>query len=148
MALFGNKNNTVSTTTTKAPSHWRRRLILIALLILALGAAYSAFVLYYPLSDGERTGVVRKLSHKGYVFKTWEGELQMSSFVTPADPTQTINGGNIWLFSAESNDATINALKSAEQHGQRVTLHYKQYMKTFFWRGETPYFITGVEDVK
>ncbi len=147
MSIFGNKNNT----TVSAPppvSHWRRRFLLIFLLILTLGVAYTAFVMYYIKSEGERTGVVRKLSLKGYVFKTWEGELQMSSFITPADPSQTINGGNIWLFSSEGNDATIESLKKAEQHGQRVTLHYKEYVKIFPWRGDTPYFITGVEDVK
>lgn len=147
MSLLGNKNNT-TVAAPPPPSHWRRRFLTVFLLILTLSIAYTAFVMYYIKSEGERTGVVRKLSRKGYVFKTWEGELQMSSFVTPADPSQTINGGNIWIFSSEGTEETIDALKKAEQHGQRVTLHYKEYVKTFFWRGDTPYFITGVVDVK
>ena len=115
------------------------------------GIAYTAFVLWFPYSNGDRTGVVRKLSEKGIAFKTWEGELlQSGPSISPTDATQTNNqmlGGTIWLFSVEkSNEAVIKALKEAEAKGSRVTLHYNQFLKQVDWRGETTYFITSVAE--
>ena len=56
----------------------RRRRWPYLLLILLLGfAAYTAFVLRWSYSDGERVGILQKLSHKGFVCKTTEGELAL-----------------------------------------------------------------------
>lgn len=151
MSLFGNKTqtNTIGVPVPK-PSHWRRRLYTIIALIILAGIAYTLFALYFPYSDGERTGVIRKISQKGIAFKTWEGELQMSGIAMQSDQTQmnqVINGGNVWEFSVErDHDDIIKAIQTAEAKGNRVTLHYKQYLKQFDWRGETTYFITSVEE--
>jgi hypothetical protein len=106
---------------------------------------YVAFVVYYPYSSGTRTGYMRKLSHKGFVFKTWEGELQMPGITSAADGNQMVTGGNIWLFSVKrGDDEVVKALQEAEANNLRVTLQYTQYMKQFQWRGETVYFVTKV----
>jgi hypothetical protein len=123
--------------------HLRRKFFwLLAIIVLGF-ALYSAFILYYPYSEGTRTGLLRKLSHKGYVFKTWEGELQMSAVLTPTDANGTVAGGNVWAFSVKE-DAAIKGLQEAERTGKRVTLHYVEYTKQLFWRGETKYFVDGV----
>ena len=151
MSLFGNKSqtNTIGTPAPQ-PSHWRRRLYsIIALLIVGL-IVYTLFSLFFILSKGERTGVIRKISQKGVAFKTWEGELQMSGVMMTSDQTQmnqVISGGNVWVFSVErDHDDIIKAIQLAEARGNRVTLHYKQYYKQFDWRGETSYFITSLEE--
>ena len=151
MSLFGNKSQTNTLgTPVPQPSHWRRRLYTIIALIVLAGIAYTLFALYFPYSTGERTGVIRKISQKGIAFKTWEGELQMPGVMMQSDQTQinqVINGGNVWFFSVErGNDDVVKAIQMAEAKGNRVTLHYTQYLKQYSWRGETTYFITSVEE--
>ena len=88
---------------------------------------------------------MRKLSNKGFVYKTWEGELQMPGITSAADGNQMVTGGNIWLFSVKrGEDQVIKDLQEAEASNTRVTLHYKQYLKQFEWRGETVYFVDKV----
>ncbi len=123
--------------------HLRRKFLWITAIIVLGLAIWAAFILYYPYSDGTRTGLLRKLSHKGYVFKTWEGELQMSAVMVPNDGTNSVAGGNVWSFSVNENDA-VKALQEAESTGKRVTLHYTEYTKQLFWRGETRYFVDKV----
>ena len=123
--------------------HLRRKFLWILAIITIIFALYAAFILYYPYSDGTRTGLLRKLSHKGYVFKTWEGELQMSAVMVPNDGTNSVAGGNVWSFSVNDNDA-VKSLQEAESTGKRVTLHYTEYTKQLFWRGETKYFVDKV----
>ena len=74
-----------------AALHLRRKFFWLLAIILLGVAIYSAIILYYPYSDGTRTGLLRKFSHKGYVFKTWEGELQMSAVMVPNDAS-----GAVW----------------------------------------------------
>lgn len=126
----------------------RRRRIVIALILIPvlLVTAYFSFVYYFPYSEGTRTGVLRKLSHKGFVFKTWEGELQMSGVNTHSDTGQIIAGGTVWTFSAPEDDALIAKLREFESRGTRVTLHYKEYLRTLAWRGDTKYFVTAAND--
>jgi hypothetical protein len=124
---------------------WRllRKFIWLCVIALIGFIAYAAFYIYYPYSEGTRTGIMRKLSHKGFVFKTWEGELQMPAAIISQgatnDPMMT-NAGT-WQFSVErGEDEVIKKLQEAEQKG----MHYKQYLKQFDWRGETVYFVDNV----
>lgn len=123
--------------------HLKRKLFWLLTIIVLGFASYAAFIMYYPYSDGTRTGHLRKLSHKGYVFKTWEGELQMSALLSPADASGAVAGGNVWLFSVK-DDNVIKNLQEAERMGKKVTLHYREYLKQLSWRGETKYFVDGV----
>ena len=125
--------------------HLMRKFFWILGIALLCFMAYAAFYVYYPYSEGTRTGTIRKLSHKGMFIKTWEGELQMSGLTTPIDINQFPGGGNVWLFSVKrGDDEVIKGLQDSEASGNRVTLHYTQYLKQFFWRGETVYFVTQV----
>lgn len=125
--------------------HIMRKIFWILGIALVCFGAYVAFIVYYPYSTGTRTGYMRKLSHKGMVFKTYEGELQMPGITSAADGNQMVTGGNIWLFSVKrGDDEVVQALQTAEANNARVTLHYTQYLKQFEWRGETVYFVTKV----
>ena len=123
--------------------HLRQKFIWLVVIALLIAAAAAAIYMWYPYSDGTRTGYLRKLSHKGYAFKTWEGELQMPGISGTGDGNQMPMTSTIWAFSV-NDDAVISQLQEAERTGVRVTLHYKQYMKQFDWRGETVYFVDGV----
>ncbi len=108
--------------------------ILLIVLPLAAFAAWTAITLSYSYSQGERTGYVQKLSKKGWLCKTWEGELAIVN----------IPGSTPQIFSFSIRDESI-AKQVLAGAGQRVALNYDQHQgvptRCF---GETEYFITGV----
>jgi hypothetical protein len=110
-------------------------LVLIFLVLPAvLFAAYTWIALHVAYSSGERTGYVQKISLKGWVCKTWEGELAM----TP------IPGAMPQIFSFSVRDDSV-AHAIQDSAGKRVALSYQQHRGlpgTCF--GETEYFITSV----
>jgi hypothetical protein len=114
-----------------------RLFLLILLLLAAVIAGYTWVTLHYVYSAGERTGYVQKISKKGWLCKTWEGELAMTT--VPGTAPQ------IFQFSVR-DDAT--ASKIVEYAGQRLALTYDQHKglpNSCF--GETEYFITGVRPI-
>jgi hypothetical protein len=110
------------------------RIVLLLFILAALCAAYTWITLHYTYASGERTGYVQKISKKGWVCKTWEGELAMTT--VPGTAPQ------IFRFSVP-DDTTAHQIMQAA--GQRVVLTYAQRKgvpSSCF--GETEYFITGV----
>lgn len=106
------------------------RFFLISIVLLAL---FYAFVYFASYSEGIRAGKLVKFSHKGVVFKTWEGEI-----------SQGVSEAQVFNFSVESNETeVIENLK--EFQGNFVKLEYKERFMTFPWLGDTTYFITKVE---
>jgi len=105
------------------------------------------FFIYYLIcgmaySEGTRSGILTKVSKKGYIFKTYEGELNIGGFV---DGNGTIMPNSIFKFSV-TKEGVYKKLQDKE--GKKVILHYKQVIKNFFWQGDTDYFIQDVTDVK
>ncbi len=114
-----------------------RKILFILISVILLGiAGYFAFVYYVPFSEGYRSGELIKFSRKGVVVKTWEGEI-----------SQGISGAQIFEFSVEdSQKEVIEKLKDFQ--GQYVKVTYKERYSTFFWLGDTKYFIIDVEQEK
>lgn len=110
----------------------------VPVLLIGLFAAYVWTTLSVSYSSGDRSGYVQKLSKKGWVCKTWEGEMAMVSMPGVAP--------EIFHFSVR-DDAV--AAKINQAMGKRVAIHYKQHKgvptKCF---GETEYFITDVKVVE
>ena len=104
------------------------------ILPLCLFAAWAWGTLNYTYSSGERAGYVQKISKKGWLCKTWEGELAISSF--PGTAPQ------LFRFSVR-DDATAQKILNAA--GQRVALTYDQHrgVPTSCF-AETEYYVTGV----
>ena len=101
--------------------------------IIAITAVYFLFVYYVTYSEGYRAGELVKFSHKGVVFKTWEGEI-----------SQGVSEAQIFSFSVE--DYQKEVIKDLQDfQGQGVKLTYKERFATFPWLGDTKYFITNVE---
>jgi len=95
---------------------------------------YFAFVSLVPYSEGTRSGELIKFSNKGVVVKTWEGEI-----------SQGISGAQIFQFSVlGKNDEVIKKLQ--ENEGNYVKLTYIERYTTFFFWGDSKYFITEVEE--
>jgi hypothetical protein len=108
---------------------------IVVVIVPLLGfAAWTWITLRVDYSNGERVGYVQKISRKGWVCKTWEGELAMVSM--PGTAPQ------IFSFTASSDAVARKVMDAA---GQRVALIYEQHRgvpSSCF--GETEYFITGV----
>lgn len=104
--------------------------------LLLLFAAYYSFIYFVPYSEGIRSGELIKISNKGVLVKTWEGEI-----------SQGISGAQIFSFSVLDKDQTvIDQLQ--EYQGQYVKLNYIERYRTFFWLGDTRYFVTKVQKEK
>jgi hypothetical protein len=104
--------------------------VLLMVAVVLLGAGYFAIVLNWSYSKGERIGYVQKFSEKGWLCKTWEGELQMLP-VPGAIPEK-------FLFSVR--DKTVIGKINASL-GKKVSLSYEQHKgipSTCF--GESEYF--------
>lgn len=102
--------------------------------VLLIG--YFLVVYYATYSNGYRSGELIKITHKGLMFKTWEGEI-----------SQGVSESQHFSFSVEGSEKeVIQQLKDFQ--GQQVKLTYKERFATFPWLGDTKYFITEVESSK
>lgn len=110
----------------------------IVLLGIAAMAGYTWVTLHWSYSTGERAGYVQKFSQKGWLCKTWEGELSMVQ-IPGASPEK-------FLFSVRDDavSAKINRFM-----GKKVAISYEQHkgVPTSCF-GETEYFVTNVRVVE
>jgi hypothetical protein len=134
-----------NSSSTRSPSFFRRHwgkltfttLILVPALIFTIWAGATMTFTY---SSGERSGFLQKLSQKGWVCKTWEGELAMVNM--PGAMSQMFN------FSVR-NDSIAGVINEAMVQNHRVVLTYKQHVgvpTSCF--GETQYFVSGVKVIQ
>ena len=131
------------TPTSSAPSwrkrHWRMLALLFVLIVpAAVFAGWAWATLSLTYSAGERAGYVQKISRKGWVCKTWEGELAQANL--PGTMPQ------IFKFSVR-NDSIAHILE--HEMGKQVSISYQEHRgvpTTCF--GETNYYITNVRPVQ
>ena len=119
------------------PSKALRYIALFLLTLLMLAGAWLWLTLHWNYSEGERAGYVQKLSKKGWVCKSWEGEIAMVS-MPGAIPEK---------FDFSVRDEAV-AQKINLLAGKRVVLMYRQHKfipSSCF--GETEYFVTDVREV-
>ena len=134
------------TATTTAPPPARRRtgrrlllgLTVLLLLVVGIFALYTWLTLTISYSDGDRAGYVQKFSRKGWICKTWEGELAMVN----------LPGTMPELFAFTVRDDKV-AAQINESLGQRVALTYEEHRgvpsRCF---GETRYYVTGLRPLE
>jgi hypothetical protein len=134
---------TAITDTTLPPKKNKlKKFLWIFLLVLVVAGLIYYFICGMTYSKGTRSGILTKVSEKGYIFKTFEGEMNVGGFNQDGG---TIMPASIFQFSVKDK-SIYQQLEVAQGH--KVILHYKQVMKNFFWQGETDYFIYQVEVVK
>jgi hypothetical protein len=127
--------------TSPRKRRWKWPLILLSVLVVLpalLFAVWSWIALTYTYSSGERAGYVQKFSEKGWVCKTWEGELSMVNIPGAAQER--------WQFSVRNDTVAAEILR---QMGNRVALTYEEHrgVPTSCF-GETSYFVEGVRRVE
>lgn len=110
---------------------------MLAALILS-GVGFVYFRYYFVFGSGVKTGTLNYVVHKGYVFKTYEGEMILSgvSSKTPG----TIQS-NQFLFSVENEDV---AKKLERMGGMEVELQYKEYLGALPWRGYSKFVVDSI----
>jgi hypothetical protein len=133
----------IATATTAAagasPGLFRRnrgKIILVGFLavVFGAGALWTLVTLTFSYSDGDRIGFVQKLSRKGWLCRTWEGELAMTP--VPGSAPQ------MFMFTVPDEDV-VKLIQAAE--GKKVALHYQEKRgvpSSCF--GDTSYFVTAV----
>ncbi|MFD2572904.1 hypothetical protein ACFSUS_19840 [Spirosoma soli] len=118
----------------------RGLLYFLLFLLVVFGVLYA--LTGWSYSDGERAGTVSKFSRRGFIFKTYEGVLNVGGF---SGETGSLTP-QYFDFSVK-DEAVAKQITDAVKTGQRVTLHYEEKILKFPWNGETKYYITGVEIV-
>ncbi|MGZ8288285.1 MAG: hypothetical protein ACXW2U_06410 [Telluria sp.] len=119
------------------PTHRRLSLVLIGLLaaMIAAFSLYTWMTLSWSYSEGERAGYLQKFSRKGWLCKTWEGEILLSS-MPGAIPER-------FAFSVRDDNLARQLTAAA---GKRVVISYAQHRgvpSSCF--GETEYFVEKVQ---
>jgi hypothetical protein len=112
--------------------------IFIAVVIIIVGV-FIYWKYYFTYSNGYRYGLLQKFSHKGYVFKTYEGEMILSSVSSNANVTLASEK----FFFSVTNKKLAQLLDTIQ--GRMVTVHYQQKNGTLSWRGESEYLIDSVK---
>jgi pectate lyase len=117
-----------------------RKIIFLSTLILIVIAGFFIYWNYYnTYSEGNRSGILQKFSRKGNVFKTYEGELIMSSIASTGNVTLASEK----FFFSVKNDSVAKVLFDLE--GKHITVHYEQKRHSLAWNGDTEYMVTGVK---
>jgi hypothetical protein len=113
---------------------WGLIVAAVVIVPLLLFSLYAGLTLKWSYSDGVRAGILQKFSAKGWVCKTWEGELAMTT-VPGVAPT-------LWTFTVRDNTV---ARQIEAALGKRVVLHYREHrgVPTSCF-GDTPYFVDSV----
>jgi hypothetical protein len=112
---------------------WVMTIAVIGLLI------FFYFRYFYNYSEGYRAGLLQKFSRKGNIFKTYEGELILSSV---SSTNNVALASEKFLFSV-SNDSLAARLDTLQ--GINVIVRYKQKHAAIFWRGDSPYIVDYVK---
>ena len=134
------------TVPSAAPSAWTgavkktKKVLKWALffVVIILGS-FIYWKYFYTYSEGYRAGLLQKFSSKGTIFKTYEGELILSSISSNRDVALA---SEKFYFTVTNKEITseLDMLQ-----GQMVILHYKQKNGSVFWRGDSSYLVDSVK---
>ncbi len=125
----------------------KKKILLTIGIILLIGLLVGSYFVFGSYSEGYRAGTVMKLSKKGVVFKTYEGQLNTGGITTGGGEGGDI-ASTIWEFSvSRSNDEVVSAIEKAVDNGNRVKLFYEEKFYQLDFLGDTKYFVYKVEEV-
>jgi len=120
----------------------RKILYLSLILIVIFTGIFIYYKYYYTYSDGYRAGLLQKFSHKGNLFKTYEGEMILSSV---SSNMNVAIASEKFFFSVTSQDL---AKQLDTIQGRMVIVHYLQKNGTLLWRGDSEYLVDSVKRIR
>lgn len=115
---------------------WFGAKFMVVLVFLLAGLVYWKY--FFTYSEGNRTGLLQKFSYKGTVFKTYEGELILSSI---RSNTNVALASEKFFFSV-LDQSTAQKLENLQGHF--ITVHYKMKNGALPWRGDSKYLVDSV----
>jgi hypothetical protein len=107
-------------------------------ILFVIIAAFIYWKYAFTYSKGYRSGLLQKFSEKGMLFKTYEGELILSSVQSNAN---VAIASEKFLFSV-ADDAIARQMEQIQ--GKQVVVHYREKNGTLPWRGESIYIVDSV----
>lgn len=130
---------------TAKPSKWSgavrktKKIVRMTLYILVILIAVMVYFKYFfTYSEGYRAGLLQKFSNKGLIFKTYEGELILSSV---SSTSNVAIASEKFIFSVKKEDMNI---KFDTLQGQNVIVHYIEKKGTVPWRGDSRYIVDSI----
>ena len=111
--------------------------LLVLIVIICCSCIYWKY--FYTYSEGYRAGLLQKFSSKGTLFKTYEGEMILSSVSSTQDVALA---SEKFLFTL-TNKALIRQFDTLQ--GEKVIVHYRQKNGILFWRGDSQYLVDSVK---
>jgi len=110
----------------------------LLILIVVVGTIFIYWKYFYTYSSGYRAGTLQKFSSKGTIFKTYEGEMILSS----VSSTRDVALASEKFFFTLTNKSLIRQFDTLQ--GDMVIVHYRQKNGTIFWRGDSEYLVDSV----
>lgn len=112
-------------------------------IILVFAVLFIVANTTFTYSEGSRAGRLIKFSSNGYIFKTYEGEINLGGVTNAANGSMMMN--YMWDFSVVDK-AVADSLSTLE--GKDIRVHYKEKLAKLPWRGNTKFIVDKVEEVK
>lgn len=120
----------------------KKFLTVFILILVVITGVFLYWRFYHPFAEGNRSGLLIRFMHKGYIFKTYEGEIIQPGLRSyPSTPVAT----NDFEFSV-ADKAVADSLMGSE--GKEVVLHYQEYFGRLPWRGHSKYVVDKIISVK
>ncbi len=110
----------------------------IFFILVLIIVAFSYWKYSFTYSDGYRAGLLQKFSRKGTIFKTYEGEMILSSVQSSSNIALA---SEKFFFSVTDENV---AKKLEKLQGEHVVVHYKEKNSALMWRGDSPYLVDSV----
>jgi hypothetical protein len=120
----------------------KKIIFLLVTLIIIITGVFIYWKYFYTFSDGYRAGLLQKFSHKGNIFKTYEGEMILSSVSSNAN---VAIASEKFYFSVTDK---YLAQKLDTTQGRMVIVHYKQKNGVLFWHGDSEYLVDSVKRLR
>jgi len=118
-------------------SKFMRKVLFVIVVLFLLTSAGYYFYRNFTVSEGTRIGLLYKISKKGILFKTYEGQVQLAG-------ATVMSKESAWEFSVVDKN-TYQALQQLE--GKTVRLYYREKVDAFPWQGETNYLVYKAENL-
>jgi hypothetical protein len=118
-----------------------KKILGIGLIVIALVVIIWFYFRYErPFGEGVKAGTLNYVVYKGYLWKTWEGEVILAGF-----QNKPVLQSNEFTFSIE-NTAVAKQLELAS--GKEVQLHYHEYLGALPWRGVSKFVVDSVVSIR
>jgi hypothetical protein len=112
------------------------KFVVIIIVVTLISAVWWKY--FYTYSEGYRAGYLQKFSSRGAMFKTYEGELILSSISSNKD---VVLASEKFQFTMINKDL-VRSFDTLQ--GNMVIIHYRQKNGTLPWRGDTPYLVDSI----